>query len=337
MPVTIKDVAREAGVSISTVSRVINDMPGISEATTLRVKEIMRRLEYAPNSRAAGLARKSARCIAFLAKLEEFEPYTNPHLFDIMCGVQEALSKKGYSLMLLDATITDVEQIMLSRAADGIIVHGGALTKPIHQLLVTRKFPHIVIGHPSDTRINWVDTDNALGGRIAVEHLSGCGCRDVAFIGALETDDISNERLAGFCAAAEENGCEYRENWIKHTDGTLQSGRAAALELLMAPDRPDAVVCSSNLLAFAFAEAAHELGVIIPDGVQLITFDRYPYSPLIVPEPTLVQIDVRDMGRVAAKQLLQELKKPELRVQSFTTLPSLIVGKSTREICPVSS
>lgn len=332
MPVTIKDVAREAGVSISTVSRVINDMPGISEATTLRVKEIMRRLEYAPNSRAAGLARKSARCIAFLAKLEEFEPYTNPHLFDIMCGVQEALSKKGYSLMLLDATITDVEQIMLSRAADGLIVHGGALTKSIHQLLVTRKFPHIVIGHPSDTRINWVDTDNALGGRIAVEHLSGCGCRDVAFIGALETDDISNERLAGFCAAAEENGCEYRENWIKHTDGTLQSGRAAALELLTAPDRPDAVVCSSNLLAFAFAEAAHELGVSIPDGVQLITFDRYPYSPLIVPEPTLVQIDVRDMGRVAAKQLLQELKKPELRVQSFTTLPSLIVGKSTHLI-----
>ena len=154
----------------------------------------------------------------------------------------------------------------------------------------------------------------------------------MAFIGALETDDISNERLAGFCAAAEENGCEYRESWIKHTDGTLQSGRAAALELLTAPDRPDAVVCSSNLLAFAFAEAAHELGVSIPDGVQLITFDRYPYSPLIVPEPTLVQIDVRDMGRVAAKQLLQELKKPELRVQSFTTLPSLIVGKSTREI-----
>ena len=185
MPVTIKDVAREAGVSISTVSKVINDMPCISEATTLRVKEVMRRLDYAPNSRAAGLARKSARCIAFLAKLDEFEPYTNPHLFDIMCGIQEALCAKGYSLMLLDATLTDVEQIMLSRAADGIIVHGGALTRPIHQLLVTRKFTHIVIGHPSDTRINWVDTDNALGGRIAFEHLLECGCRDIAFLGAL--------------------------------------------------------------------------------------------------------------------------------------------------------
>ena len=332
MSVTIKDVAREAGVSISTVSKILNSVPGISEATTRRVEEVMARLDYAPNSRAASLARKSARCIAFVARLDEYEPYKNPHLFDIMCGVQEALYSKGYGFLLLDSLRADVEKMMLSRAFDGVIVHGGALSKAMHQLLVNRKFPHIVIGHPSDTRINWVDTDNALGGRIAVEHLSGCGCRDVAFIGALETDDISNERLVGFCAAAEENGCEYRESWIKHTDGTLQSGRAAALELLTAPDRPDAVVCSSNLLAFAFAEAAHELGVSIPDGVQLITFDRYPYSPLIVPEPTLVQIDVRDMGRVAAKQLLQELKKPELRVQSFTTLPSLIVGKSTREI-----
>ena len=91
-------------------------------------------------------------------------------------------------------------------------------------------------------------------------------------------------------------------------------------------------MCSSNLLAYAFAVTAHELGVRIPDDIQLITFDRYPYSGLINPEPTLVQIDVRDMGRAAAKQLLQELKKPELRVQSFTTLPSLIVGKSTRRL-----
>ena len=332
MPVTIKDVAREAGVSISTVSKVINDMPGISEATTLRVKEVMRRLDYAPNSRAAGLALKSARCIAFLAKLDEFEPYTNPHLFDIMCGIQEALCAKGYSLMLLDATLTDVEQIMLSRAADGIIVHGGALTRPIHQLLVTRKFTHIVIGHPSDTRINWVDTDNALGGRIAFEHLLECGCRDIAFLGALETDDISNERFIGFRSAAAEYGCGYRDCWVKHTDGSLLAGRAAAAELLAPGDRPEAVVCSSNLLAYAFAVTAHELGVRIPDDIQLITFDRYPYSGLINPEPTLVQIDVRDMGRAAAKQLLQELKKPELRVQSFTTLPSLIVGKSTRRL-----
>lgn len=337
MPVTIKDVAREAGVSISTVSKILNNVPGISEATTKRVEEIMAKLDYAPNSRAASLARKSARCIAFIAKLDEYEPYTNPHLFDIMCGVQEALYSKGYGFMLLDSLRADVERMMLSHTFDGVIVHGGALTKQIHQLLLNRKFPHIVIGHPNDTRINWVDTDNALGGRIAFEYLMQCGCVNVAFLGALETDDISNERLSGFLAASSEHGCDGNAGWIIHTDGSLRSGREAAAALLSARDRPQAVVCSSNLLAYAFSVAAAELAVRIPEDVQLITFDLYPYSSLITPEPTLVQIDVRDMGRAAAKQLLQELKRPDLRVQSFTTLPSLIVGKSTREISATSS
>ena len=329
MPVTIKDVAREAGVSISTVSKILNDVPGISEPTRQRVEEVMSRLDYAPNSRAAGLARKRSRCIAFLADLDESEPYTNPHLFDIMCGVQEALCAKGYSFMLLDAMQSDLEKMVLSRVFDGIIVHGGALTRPVYQLLINRKFPHIVIGHPSDTRLNWVDTDNALGGRIAFEHLLDCGCRDIAFLGALETDDISNERLAGFRRALSDSGCECRSEWIIHTDGSLGAGREAALRLLTGSPRPQAVICSSNLLAYAFALAAGELDVDLPGEVQFITFDRYPYSSLITPEPTLVQIDVRDMGRAAAKQLLHALKKPELRVQTYTTLPSLIAGKST--------
>ena len=95
---------------------------------------------------------------------------------------------------------------------------------------------------------------------------------------------------------------------------------------------PQGIVCGSNLLAYAFTLAAAERGVAIPGDMLLITFDRYPYSGLISPEPTLVQIDVRDMGRAAAKQLFQGLKKPELRVQSYTTLPSLIEGQSTRKL-----
>lgn len=206
MAVTIKDVAREAGVSIATVSKIINGAPGISEATTRRVEEVMRALDYAPNSRAASLARKSARCVAFLAELDEAAPYTNPHLFDIMCGVQTALFSKGYALTLLDSLSADVEKMILSRAFDGIIVHGGALTRPIASLLIARRFPHIVIGHPSDVRLNWVDTDHTLGGRIACEHLIDCGCERLAFMGEGETAGISNQRLTGFRTALLEAG-----------------------------------------------------------------------------------------------------------------------------------
>lgn len=331
MPVTIKDVAREAGVSISTVSKVINNVPGISGATIQRVEEVMRRLDYAPNSRAASLARKSAKCVAFLAELDEAAPYVNPHLFDIMCGVQEGLYQKGYAFMLLDALHADVERMILSRAFDGLIVHGGALTKSVSQLLISRHFPHIVIGHPNDTRLNWVDTNHILGGHMACEHLLECGCERIAFIGEREAYGISNQRLTGFRLAMNEAGREYRDDWILRTDGTLASAKETALGLLSSGERPDAVICSNNLLAYGFTLAAAQCGVSIPRDMQLITFDRYPYSSLITPSPTLVQIDVRDMGRVAAKQLLQELKKPDLRIQSFTTLPSLIIGMSTVE------
>ena len=332
MSATIKDVAREAGVSTATVSKVINGVPGISEATTRRVEETVRRLDYAPNSRAASLARRSARCVGFLAELDEAAPYTNPHLFDIMCGVQTALAGKGYGMTLLDSLHADVERMILSRAFDGLIVHGGALTRPIASLLIARRFPHIVIGHPSDVRLNWVDTDHTLGGRIACEHLIACGCRSLAFMGEGEAAGISNQRLTGFRTAVAEAGLEYRRDWVLHTEGTLASGRAAALELLSRDELPQGIVCSSNLLAYAFTLAVSERGLRIPEDMLLITFDRHPYSGLISPGPTLVQIDVRDLGRAAARQLLQGLKMPELRVQSYTTLPSLIAGASTRRL-----
>ena len=181
-------------------------------------------------------------------------------------------------------------------------------------------------------RLNWVDTDHTLGGRIACEHLIDCGCERLAFMGEGETAGISNQRLTGFRTALLEAGLEYRRDWVLHTDGTLASGKGAALELLGRGELPQGIVCGSNLLAYAFTLAAAERGVAIPGDMLLITFDRYPYSGLISPEPTLVQIDVRDMGRAAAKQLLQGLKKPELRVQSYTTLPSLIEGQSTRKL-----
>lgn len=332
MPATIKDVAREAGVSIATVSKVLNGKPGISDVTVRRVQDIMRALDYAPNSRAASLARKSARCVAFLAELGGTMPYTNPHLFDIMCGVQQALNEKGFAVMLLDSLGSDVERMMLSHSFDGIIVHGGALTKAVAALLAARKFPHIVIGHPDDRHLNWVDTDHALGGHMACEHLIENGCRRIAFIGEKEADGISNQRFTGFRAALYDAGLECRQSRVLYTDGTLAAGKAAALSLLGCGERPDAVICSSNLLAYAFTLAAAQKRVNVPDGIQLITFDRYPYGGLIEPRPTFVQIDVRDMGRVAAKQLLQIIKRPELRVQAYTTLPDLIAGESTRRL-----
>lgn len=102
MAITIKDVAARAGVSVTTVSKILNRRPGISEETTQRVEQVMRELEYAPNSRAASLARRATRNIIYLTSLPADIAYTNPHMFDILCGVQGALSEKGYTLTIMD-------------------------------------------------------------------------------------------------------------------------------------------------------------------------------------------------------------------------------------------
>lgn len=218
MPITIKDVAARAGVSVATVSKILNHHPGISEETTRRVEQVMRELEYAPNSRAASLARRATRNIIYLTSLPADIAYTNPHMFDILCGVQSALSEKGYTLTIMDtcreeAPGSTAEQIILQKLADGMIVHGAAIDKNISALLVRRKFPHILIGHPGDgSRLCWVDTNQILGGQIAAEHLLERGYRNIGFLAEGTTDEIAYLRLRGFRIAMQEAGVPVRED-----------------------------------------------------------------------------------------------------------------------------
>lgn len=334
MGVTIKDVAKESGVSISTVSKVINRKPGISEETVYLVEEVMRRLDYAPNSRAANLARKSTRNIVYLTTLRRNVAYQDPHMFDIMCGVQNYLAERGYSLSLVDTGVVEdpcamVERIIMQQSADGLIVHGIALNRGLSNLLLKRKTPHIVIGQPNDTRLCWVDTDHRLGGHVATEHLLERGYTRIGFIGERDTERISAQRLEGFRSAMFAAFQEVNEAWVLRVDGDLAGSYQAAFQLLQMAERPEAVICSSSLLAYGFHRVAQMLEVGIPEDIAMIAFDEFPFSAVIDPLPTVVQIDVRDMGRMAGRMLLQEIKKPELRVQSFTTLPQLMVNATT--------
>lgn len=335
MAITIKDVAARAGVSVATVSKVLNHRPSISDETTRRVETVMRELDFAPNSRAASLARRATRNIIYLTSLPPDIAYTNPHMFDILCGVQSVLSEKGYTLTIMDTSREETpgstaEQIILQKQADGMIVHGAAIDKNISALLVRRRFPHILIGHPGrESRLCWVDTNQILGGQVAAEHLLERGYRNIGFLAEGARDEIAYLRLRGFRIAMQEACVPVREDWIVHTSADLEGSYRAAFALLQRPDRPDAVICGSNLLAFGFYQVAQKLNVTIPDDIALITFDRYPYSIVLDPLPSFVQIDVHDLGRTAGTMMLRELKHPDLLVQTYATLPQLVCNATT--------
>ncbi|SHL71475.1 transcriptional regulator, LacI family [Anaerocolumna jejuensis DSM 15929] len=327
MPITIGDVAREAGVSTSTVSKVLNNWKTISPATAERVQETIRKLNYTPNSRAVSFARQTTQNIVYLTSLSKDEAYHNPHMFDIMCGVNKVLSESNYSLTLVDtSTDTDkgesVAKVMSKKCADGMIIHGSAINKEIADLITKQQFPHILIGHPGfDTQLCWVDTNHALAGQTAAEYLISCGYGDIAFIGGRQTDYISTQRLKGFLGTMHQYGYLVAADKICYTDSGIEESCQAALALLQSNKPPRAIVCENNTIALGTVKAIEKLSLKVPEEIAFLTFDLYPYTKILDPKPVVIDINVYDMGIQAGNMLLRKLENPSLQIQTYTTLP----------------
>lgn len=335
MSITIKDVAREAGVSVSTVSKVINDGPSISEATKKHVKSIMERLDYHPNEQARNFARQKTNNIVFLTMLEQHAAFNNPHMFEIMCGVQEVLSSSFYNLSFKgvkggEEALNLVNDIIGRKSADGIVVHGSATTKELLDTLVKNNFPHIIVGRPSfKCAASWIDINNSISGQMAVEHLLEYGYDKIAFIGGAKDDEISLRRLNGFVAGMHDSGYRVSDKYIKYGDYTKESGYQLALELLEELEQPEAIICENNQIALGVVKALEAKNKKIPEDVALVSFDDFPLSRMIDPLLTVVDIDVYDMGIQAGTVLIRKMNNPALHVQSYTTLPQLIIREST--------
>ena len=170
MAVTISDVAKEAGVSTSTVSKVLNNWSSISPATCERVHEAIKKLHYTPNARAVSFAKGASHNILFLSSLKKEEAYRNPHMFDILCGVRRTLAEHGYTLMLTDFPDTAEPQEYLTGLigkglADGILIHGSCSFPQLSRLLTESRFPHIHIGHPGPGKPYVLDRHKQRPGR----------------------------------------------------------------------------------------------------------------------------------------------------------------------------
>lgn len=336
MSLTIKDVAKEAGVSIATVSKVINGKPSISEPTRQRVIEVIKRLNYHPNAQASNFARERSDNIVFLAVTEPHTAFHNPHMFEIMCGAQNKIYSKNFNFSFLgvpdkDSACEKVSVIIGRKAADGILIHGSATSRPLVELLVKTGFPHVIIGRPpfSNTAC-WIDINNHVSGHLATEYLTKSGYTHIAFIGGPKSDEISRHRLQGFLSSMRIFGLEIPDSFIKYGTYSKQSGYDMMEELLRGSSFPDAVICEDNKIAIGAVSAIRKRGIEIPDDIGIITFDDYPLSQLIDPPLTVVDINVNKMGQQAADILIKKVRNPALNIQSFTTIPELIIRSSTR-------
>ena len=336
MSITITDVANEAGVSKSTVSKVLNNWTTISPETVARVNAAIEKLHYVPNSRAVSFARQITQNIVYLTDLGKNSAYLYPHMFDMMCGVHHALTSRNYTLTLVDTSEESYpgERAMneiTRRSADGLIIHGSAINEELAKHIIAEKVPHIIIGHPNfENRLCWIDTNHALAGEYAADHMTDCGYSDVMFVAGRKSDVISNQRLKGFTKGMLNHTIHIPIRRIIYTSNTRESSYTEVLSALKNQPYPQAIVCENNMLALGVVKALNELCLQIPEDIAILTFDIYPYSDIVDPILSVIDINVYDMGVQAGEMMIRKLENPDLLIQSYTTLPVLIQRGSTK-------
>lgn len=334
MAATIKDVAKLAGVSTATVSKVMNGSYSISQSTIDRVNNAMKELHYHPNLRARNFARQSTRQILFLTTLGENVGFANPHMFEIMSGLEHALGNKGYLLSVKSITPMQapefVKEVFDSKMVDGVVIHASVISRALDELIKYKEIPHIVLGQPDfASHFCWLDIDNKLAGEMAANYLLRCGYQSLAFIGGTDEDKISAHRLAGVLSVLKEYDVIVPRHHLQYGESDCDSGFWMTEQLLQCPNRPDAVICANNYIAYGCVNALKENMIRIPEDMGVLTFDDFPFSRILDPKLTVVDIDVYDMGMQAGKLILNKMKKPNLQMQFYCTLPSITVRGST--------
>ncbi len=331
MAVTIYDVANEAGVSIATVSKALNDSYTIPDQTKAAIREAADRLGYRPNARAKNFARQASGTVLFITDFYRNIAFENPHMFEIISGITTYLNDKDYSLTLKPLSKSEaplyIRDIIQQRQADALIIHAHILSAELASILSRTDFPYLVIGKPGcRCNICWIDVNHQQAGQLAANYLLDKGYRRMALIMGQEDDSLSKSRLTGLnqVMAEEELTVEVvcNESPYALDDEVLD-------ELLLRSPRPEVLICSNNHLALHCLQHIRRLGLNIPEDIGLLTFDNYPFSMLTEPSITAVEVDMHDMGVNAARLVLQRIRKPNLHTQSYCTVPCILEREST--------
>ncbi len=336
MATTIEDVAREAGVSIATVSRYLNGPDGIvAEDTGARVRAVVERLGYVPNSAARSLKTGRTRLIGVL-----LANIAHPYWSVVLSGVEEACQRAGYGAIVSSAADrADVEhsylRAFLRQRVDGILLNPAnadpatveawaGLTVPV--VTIDRTLPGLPFG--------LVAMDNALGTRLGVEHLLGLGHRRIGFV-SWRPDGLSNreERLAGYREALAGAGVQADDRLIRFAADGWSDGVDQALALLAEPDPPSAIVSASSMLNLQVLAAVKRRGLQVPGDVSVVGYDDSPWDPLLDPPLTTVATPARSLGVTAAEALLAAIGEGRPPLHATTRLePWLVVRRSTGPI-----
>ncbi len=329
-PVTIYEVAREAGVSTATVSRVINDRRHVREATRRKVEEAMTRLGYVANRQARGLASGRSKVIGLLV-YELGSSYFN----QLIRGIDAAVTGIGYDLMLYTTHARREREAqhaaeLASGPVDGLIIVLAVDIMSYVDRLHRQRMPFVLLDYDSDTGgTTFITAANRQGTREAVDHLIGLGHRRIGFITGTPGTSSARERLAGYRASLRRANIEHDPRLVVKGDFLEERGYEAMKQLLSLEDRPTAVFTSADTAAFGALQAIREAGLRVPHDISIVGFDDIPEASLVTPALTTVRQPLREMGATAVRLLQRLMDEPDATPRRTELATELIVRDSS--------
>jgi LacI family transcriptional regulator len=325
--VTLKTVAREAGVSASTASRIINGTVNVSDELRQAVEAAIAKFKFRPNAAARGLALGKSQTIGVVTQALD-----SPFYGEGLCGIEDQLRLQGYAPLFMSGNWRADDEArcmdeLVSRGVDGIIVFAGCLDDAALRAYA-RKVPVVVTGRLLSAQgLASLQIDNRGGALLAMRHLIGLGHRRIAFIAGTENQPDAVERLAGYRQALEEAGIGFDPQLVARGDFDEEGGMRAVYGMLDAGARFTALFCANDESAYGACLALYRRGLHVPKDVSVVGFDDLPASMYRLPPMTSVRQSIRQLGEYSAAALQQLIqgRRPQIKVPAV----ELVVREST--------
>lgn len=314
MAVTIKDVAKKAGVSPSTVSRVLSNHPRISAETSKKVKAVMEQLGYHPNIMAKSLVSKTTNSICVLLPKPAEELFSNLFYMDLIRGIVTQANRAGFDVLLSSGAnekeeLEAVTRLLRGRRVDGAILLYSRKDDPVIDFLHSNGYPFTLIGRSdSYDDILSVDNDNVQAAYDATKHLIAMGHERIGFVSGPSNLVVSQDRMLGYRNALLDSQLEMRPEWIVEGEFLQESGYRAMSFIMSLPHRPTALVVVDDMVAFGVLRGLHELKFKVPDDICLVSFNNIPLSELSTPPISSIDIGIYHLGYTASQVLIQTIQ-----------------------------
>lgn len=326
---TMAEVAKEAGVSITTVSHVLNGTRPVNANTVERVQAAIQRTGYRPHSIARALAGARTQSIGLA-----ISGISNPYFMDVVAAIEAEAAGHGHTLLLADThdepekELQMVQELVLRRVDGLLLAPSAGAEEQALRYLSKQSLPVVLLDRFLPVAVDQVGTDNEEPTAQLVEHLAGLGHRRIGLVAGLQGLSTTEERITGYRAGLQRSDIHLDGDLIEYGASQHESARLATHRLLDVAEPPTALIAANNAMTIGVLHALRERGMSVPNDIALVAFDDLEWSDLFQPRLTVIAQPTREIGRLAVQLLLARLDEPDREPQSLR-LPATFVHRES--------